>query len=160
MKSRQWRDDELKLSMFLMSNNTKSSVDLNLWRKRDNAPEHERWKWYRDTWDPVINKVYTGEKNIKDLGCPVCGQKELYAYFEVFHIAKRASTEEKQPVYVANRYFGCHSCKTQIRDFGEVPRWVKGEDINWVSKEAREDAVSDLAQINLKLPNDDDHDST
>lgn len=133
-----------------MSNSTKSSIDLDLWRKRNDAPEHERWKWARDTWDPVIDKVYTGEKDVKDLECPVCSQKEIYTFFEVFQIARGASAKEGRPVYVANRYFGCRFCKTQVRDFGEVPRWVKDEDINWVSKKAREDAESDLAQINLK----------
>lgn len=143
-----------------MSELTSHPIDLNLWRKGNAAPKSERWKWDWDTWDSIFEKFYVGGKDIREFECPVCGQKELYAYFEVFHIAKRASTKEKRPVYVANRYFGCHACKTQVRDFGEVPRWVKGEDINWVSQEAREDAVSVLAQINLKLPNDSNHNPT
>ncbi len=137
-----------------MPNSAGALFNLGLWRKKKEAPKSEMWKWDWGKWAPLFAKFYRREAGIKDLECPVCGQKDLYAYFEVFYIARGASIEEERPVYVANRYFGCYSCKTQVRDYGEVPRWVKDEDIHWVSENARTDAEQDLARINLKLPTD------
>lgn len=136
-----------------MPKSVEGPIDLGLWRKRKEAPKSEWWKWdWERTWAPLFGRFYRGEAGIKDLECPVCGQKELYAYFEVFQIARHTSKDEGRPVYVANRYFGCHACETQTRSFGEVPRWAKNEDIHWVSEDAKQDAERDLAQINLKLP--------
>ncbi len=127
-----------------MSSPRKYPIDLDLWRKQKEAPESEWWKWdWWKTWDPVFGQYFRGEKSLDELECPVCGKKALYAYFLTVSIARFSSKLEGKRVYVADRYFGCHACQTQVRDRGEVPHWMKDEDIIWAN-----DGLRKLAERN------------
>jgi hypothetical protein len=115
-------------------------IDFNLWRRAKTAPESEWWKWDWDTWSPIISQILGDEETIQKLECPVCGKKKLYAYFLAVDIAAQASNKEGRPVYIADRWFGCYACQTQVRDRGELPQWVKDKDIRWASEDLKKSA--------------------
>lgn len=121
--------------------------DLSLWQKSKSAPQSERWKWDWNTWRPILQKLFAGEEKLSDLECPVCGKKELYAYFLAVSAANTDSDETGgEQVYIADRWFGCHACQTQVRDRGEIPSWVRKEDVKWASDKLRKRAEQKLAK--------------
>ncbi len=137
-----------------MSKADKYPIDVELWKNERNAPSSEKWKWGWSIWDPIIDKVYNGVPNISDLECPVCGHKDLYFYFLVFHISIEGSLREGRTVYLADRFYGCHHCQTQVRDYGLVPGWVAERDISWVSPKAKEEEEARLTRRKASMSHD------
>ncbi len=129
-----------------MSSASRYPVDISLWARAKTAPKTELWRWGWDLWNPIIDKIYSGEESVRDLGCPVCGQKELYAYFLAVAFSIPCSKAEGRRVYMADRWFGCHNCLTQVRDRGQIPRWVKDDDVVWGSERLRRLAEEDLTR--------------
>lgn len=121
-----------------MKDSNKHPIDLELWRKVKTASESEKWKWSWNTWSPAIALIFEGRVSVESIKCPVCAENQLYAYFLTVDIAAKSTEEEHRPVYVADRWFGCRNCQTQVRDRGELPRWVRKEDIVWASERLRE----------------------
>jgi len=126
-----------------------SEIDLWLWHKAGEVPEHEKWKWQWELWDPVMDQVFNGQSAIEEIACPVCGRKDLYTYFMAFHILR--STTGGRRVYVGDRWWGCYGCRIQKRDYGLLPSWLKDEDIVWASEKAREKAEQDWVERQTRL---------
>lgn len=114
-------------------------VDLYIFRKANEASPEERWKWDWKIWDPLIKQIYQGKARVQDLSCPICNQKTLYDYYLVSHL-KRNPENKDEPIYVGDCFIGCQSCEIQKRAYGEAPRWVKENDVTWVSESARQHA--------------------
>ncbi len=137
-----------------MTEAKKHPIDIDLWRKAKSAPLDERWKWSWKTWGPTLSKLFTENAKIEDLVCPVCGRKEVYAYFLAVSIAAEKSKAKGRRVYIAERWFGCHACMTQVRDQGEVPRWVEEKDITWATEKKKQWAERKLAESVAKIAKD------
>jgi len=131
---------------------TSYPIDIHLWRRAKTAPQSEGWKWDWERWEEtVIRPTFNGEIAVDDVVCPICGKKKLYIFFLAFHLARQASSTRKRPVYVGDRWWGCEACQTQIRDYGEVPSWIKDEDVMWVTEEAQAKAKKDFTKIENNL---------
>jgi len=126
-----------------------SEIDLWLWHKEREVPENEKWKWQSELWDPIITHVFDGERAIEDTACPVCGRKDLYTYFMAFRILRTPTSARR--VYVGDRWWGCYGCQIQKRDYGQLPSWLKDEDIVWPSEKAKEIAEQDWAEMQARL---------
>ncbi len=129
-----------------MAVTTNHPIDIGLWRKVKSAPQAEKWKWSWKTWGTTLSRLFTDNVKIEDLECPVCGEKKLYAYFLAVSFNIPRSKEEGHRVYIAERWFGCRTCDTQIRDQGEIPRWMKEEDIRWATDKKKRWAEQKLAR--------------
>lgn len=126
-----------------MPDTTNYSIDLDLWRRALDAPKDEIWKWGWDIWSPVIDKIFAGEPDIRDLTCPVCGKKSLYAYF----LAVKATPRDGESLrFTATRWFGCHACQTQVRDRGDTPPWLSEEDVVWAIEGLKERAEQKIGR--------------
>ncbi len=138
-----------------MSNSTNRPIDLSLWAKVMDAPKDEKWKWGWDIWAPVVDRIFRGE-SLGDLECPVCGNKTLYACFVATDLDIPDSLAEHRRVYVAERWFGCDHCQTQMRDWGQIPRWVKDEDVKWGTEWHSIHAEEKLAKSGFDRSRDED----
>jgi hypothetical protein len=142
----------------IMNSNERFPIDLDLWRKVKVAVKGEKWKWDWDTWSPVIlrlidgtdliiESIKSGKVEVNKPVCPVCGAKQVYAFFLAVNIDKVSTLERRKPVYVADRYFGCHNCHTQVRDRGLVPYWFNEEELVWAIPRMKERALKALNDL-------------
>lgn len=139
-----------------MAEEKRYPVDIGLWRRRRQASKEDRWKWSFDLWDPIIEKIIYAENGeiIQELNCPVCGSSDLYAYFIVRDL-NVTSRDEGRLIFSSERWFGCHSCQTQVRDLGILPSWVDFGDIVWGTETVREGVLKEIHAWGLGrlLPN-------
>jgi len=134
--------------------NEQYSVDLDLWRVAKTASTEDNWKWDWNTWEPTIDAIYWGTAKLRienvgrfdfeDLICPVCKANEVYAYFLTVDIVLNNATQTDKRTYVADRWFGCHNCQTQMRDRGQLPNWISEEAVVWASPGLKGRAESKL----------------
>lgn len=127
-------------------------IDLWLWRKAGEVPEEEKWKWRWGLWDAIIEQVFNGEVDVRNVACPICGQKTLYAYFMAFRLSRRSTSARRE--YIGDRWWGCYACEVQKRDYGLLPAWVDDEDVVWASEKAKEWAEQHWAKIKERLNED------
>ena len=128
-----------------MFNPTQHPIDIELWRRRGSASREEWWKWNWELWQPVLDMFFSGEKRIEDIECPVCHQRTLYVSYQVANM--RYSEEEGRVIYSrAEVWMGCHGCETQLRFWGELPRWVRDEDVVWATERHKQTAEKELAE--------------
>ena len=129
-----------------MPEESDQAIDLYIFRKAHGVFPEERWKWDWETWDPIIKQVYRGEVKAKDLLCPVCGQATLYDYYLIGHLRRNPEGSDER-IFVGDCFIGCHSCKIQMRAYGEAPRWARETDIVWVSESARQRAEAEWLNV-------------
>jgi hypothetical protein len=119
-------------------------LDTTLYRNKLKAPVKEMWKWRDSTWAGVVNAIQQRD-SAAELECPVCGERQVYARFVVVGIHLDRSQIEDRPVYIAERWYGCHACQVQLRDWGDIPAWIAAQDVPWES-----DAVKEKARQRLR----------
>jgi hypothetical protein len=140
-----------------MTESKELPIDLDLWMRSRSAPADEKWKWFWGTWDPVITLIWEGDQrarstatgrfDFEDLICPVCGEKQLYAFFLAVYVAIQSTKKRNQTVYIGDRWFGCDNCQTQVRDRGELPYWIKNGDLVWAKEEFKRRAERSLREL-------------
>jgi hypothetical protein len=125
----------------------KYPIDIDLWKRRRTAPRSEQWKWSGELWDSIVHEILHGEHGTaSELACPVCGKQKIYAFFVTVEVAKRPK-EQGEWVFIGDRWFGCHACQTQFRDRGELPDWVRLEDVVWETEATKNEVLEEIKKL-------------